>query len=113
AEMVLADVAGGVAERLQRLGDGDVLRLQAERRARQADLGHAGAQARLAGDERRATRRAALLGVVVGEHQTFAGDAVDVQRLYSHHAERVGADIGDADVVAPDDEDVRPLPGGR
>jgi hypothetical protein len=38
AEMVLAELAGGVAERFQRLGDGDVLRLQAERRARQADL---------------------------------------------------------------------------
>ena len=46
AEMVLAELAGGVAERLERLGDGDVLGLQAERRARQADLGQAGAQRR-------------------------------------------------------------------
>jgi hypothetical protein len=81
AEVVLAELAGGVAERLQRLGDGDVLRLQAERRARQADLGVAGAQTGLAGDERRAARRAALLGVVVGEHHAFARDAIDVRRL--------------------------------
>src|SRR5262249_11277006 len=64
AQMVLAELAGGVAERLERLGDGDVLGAQTERRGGQADLGHAGAQARLAGDERRTTSRAALLGVV-------------------------------------------------
>ena len=38
AEMVLAELAGGVAERLERLGDGDVALLQADRRARNADL---------------------------------------------------------------------------
>jgi hypothetical protein len=45
AEVVLAELAGAVAERLQRLGDRDVLGLQAEFRARQADLGQSGAQA--------------------------------------------------------------------
>ena len=108
AEMVLAELAGGVAERLQRLGDGHVLGLQAEVGAGQADLGKAGAQRRLAGDERRAARRAALLGVIVGEHHAFAGDAVDVRRAIAHHAERIGADVGLSDVVAHDDEDVRP-----
>jgi hypothetical protein len=42
----------------------------------------------------------------------LAGDAVDVGRLVAHHAVREGADIGLADVVAPDDQDVR-LSGGR
>ena len=83
AEMVLAELAGGIAERLQRFGDGDVLGAQTERRARQADLGEPGAQAGLAGDEGRAARRAALLGVVVGEHHAFLGDAVDVRRAGS------------------------------
>ena len=45
AEMVLAELTGGIAERLQRLSDGDVAFLQADRRARHADLGQAGAQA--------------------------------------------------------------------
>ena len=36
-------------------------------------------------------------------------DAVDVGRFVAHQAVAVGADIGDADVVAPDDEDVRLL----
>src|SRR5262249_11571278 len=62
AEMVFAELAGGIAERFQRLGDGDVLCLQAQRRRREADLGHAGTQAGLAGDERGAPRIAALLG---------------------------------------------------
>ena len=36
----------------------------------------------------------------------FFADAVDVGRAVSHQAERVGAEIGLADVVAEDDEDV-------
>jgi hypothetical protein len=99
AESVLAELAGGVSERFQRLGDRDVLWLQAERCSRQTHLGHSGAQAGLAGDERRPTGRAALLGVVVGKRQSFAGDAVDIWGLVSHNTERVGADIRDADVV--------------
>ena len=45
AEMVLAELAGRVAERLQRLGDRDVAILQADRRTGDADLGQAGTQA--------------------------------------------------------------------
>ena len=41
--MVLAELAGDVAEGLQEVGDGRVLRLEPEIRARQADLGQAGA----------------------------------------------------------------------
>ena len=44
AEMVLAELARGLTERFKRLGDGDVLRLQAERRTRQANFGHSGAK---------------------------------------------------------------------
>ena len=46
AQVVLAELAGGIAERLEQLGDRRVFLLQAERRAGQADLGQAGAQAR-------------------------------------------------------------------
>ena len=35
AEMVLAELAGRIAQRLKRLGDGDVALLQANRRARE------------------------------------------------------------------------------
>ena len=59
AEVVLAELSGGVAERLERLGDRDVAILQPDRRAGNADLAEAGAQAHLTGDEGRAARRAA------------------------------------------------------
>ena len=55
-------------------------------------------------DERRAARRAALLGVGVGEHRAFLGDAVDVRRLVAHDAVVVGADVVHAEA---------PRPGGR
>jgi hypothetical protein len=78
------------------------------RRAWQADLGQAGTQTRLPGDERRPAGGAALLGIEVGEHHAFGGDTIDVRGLVTHQPARVGADIGLADVVAPDDDDVGP-----
>ena len=47
AEMVLAELAGGVAERLQQLGDGHVLACRPTVGAGHADLGEAGAQRRI------------------------------------------------------------------
>ena len=79
AEVVLAELAGDVAERLQHVGDGRVFGLQPEVGAGQPDLGEAGADRRLAGDERRAAGRAALLPVPVGEVAALLGDAVDVR----------------------------------
>ena len=107
AEVVLAELAGGVAERAQQAGDGRILDLHALGRAGQADLGQAGADRRLAGDEGGAPGGAALLAVPVGEERAFLGDAVDVGRPVAHHAVVVGADVELADVVAPDDQDVR------
>ena len=51
AQMVLAELAGRIAQRLQRLGNGDVARLQADGCARYTDLRQARALWRLAGDE--------------------------------------------------------------
>ena len=39
AEMVFAELAGGVAQRLERLGNRDVTCLESDRRAGNADLG--------------------------------------------------------------------------
>ena len=110
AEMVLAELAGAVAERLQEFGKRRVARLEADARAGKTDLGQAGAQGALARDEARTTGRAALLGIVVGEHHAFASNAVDVRRAVAHHAERIGAEIGLADVVAKDDQYVGEAP---
>jgi hypothetical protein len=39
AEMIFAELAGGVAERLERFGNRDIFGLQADGGARNADLG--------------------------------------------------------------------------
>ena len=112
AEMVLAELAGRVALRLEQLGERRVLLGQPFLGARQADLEKPGAEAGLAGDEGGAPGGAGLLRVMVGEDRAFLGDAVDVRRAVAHHAAVVGADVPQPDVVAEDDEDVR-LAAGR
>ena len=63
AEMVLAELAGGVAQRLDQVGDGRILCRQALRRAGQADLEEPGADWRLAGNEGGAAGGAGLLAM--------------------------------------------------
>src|SRR6185437_2575581 len=107
AEMVLAELPGRIAERLQRLGDRHVLGLQPHGGGRQSDLGQPGADGRLPGNECRAAGGTALLGIPVGEQRTLFGDTVDVGRPVLHHPHVVGADIEPADVVAHDHQDIR------
>ena len=107
AEVVLAELAGRVAQRLEQLGDGRILGGPADVDAGHADLAHSGAVDALPADERRAARGAALLTVGIGEPHALVGDAVDVRRAIAHQAVAVATQVGDADVVAPDDQDVR------
>ena len=109
AEMVLAELSGGVALRLEQLGNGRVLLRQPLFRRRQSDFQESCAQRTLSGDERGAAGGAGLLAVIVGEDRALVGDAVDVGRAITHLAAVVGADVPVADVVAHDDEDVRLL----
>ena len=106
AEMVLAELSGHVALRLEQLGERRVLIRQPFLRPRQSHFQQAGAHRALAGDERGAASGAGLLAVIVGEDRAFIGDAVDVGRAIAHHAAIVGADVPVADIVAHDDEDV-------
>ena len=107
AEMVLAELRGRIAQRLEQFGDRRVFLGQADRGGRQSDFGQPGAQAVLTGDERRPSGRAALLAVVVGETHALLGDAVDIGRPVAHQPVAVAAQIGNADIVAPDHDDVR------
>ena len=109
AEMVLAELSGRIALRLEQLGNGRVLLRQPLLRRRQADLQQSGAQRALAGDEGGAAGGTGLLAVIVGEDRALVGDAVDVGRVVAHHAAIVGADVPVADVIAHDDENVRLL----
>jgi hypothetical protein len=61
----------------------------------------------LASDEGRASCGTGLLAVRVGEDHPLVGEAIDVRRLIAHKPARVAAQSGDADVITPDDEDVR------
>ena len=106
AQMVLAELAGGVAQRLEQFGDRRIFLLQTDCRARHADLGQARADRILPGDEAGASGSAALLGIIVGESDTLSGDTVDVRRSVAHHAEVEPADVPHPDVVAPQDKDV-------
>src|SRR5262249_22961060 len=107
AEVVLAELPGGVALRLQgaskrhRLrGDTDVCTSLSYRR-------QTGTDRQLAGDEVRPTRRAAGFGVIVGKHHAFRCQLVEVRRLPRHHSTMVSTNVEPADVVTHDDEDVR------
>ena len=113
AEMVLAELPGRVAQRLEQLGDRDVLGLQPDVGAWHADLAQPRAEHALAGDERRPPRRAALLAVGIGEAHPLVADAVDVGRPVAHQAVAVAAQVRDPDVIAPDHQDVRVLGVGH
>ena len=93
--------------RLEQLGDGGVFRLQADVGSGHPYLGQTGADRVLAGDEGGTSGGAALLAVVVGEGDAFVGHAVDVGRAVTHLTAIVVADVPPADVVAPENQDVR------
>src|SRR4030095_6215259 len=104
---VLAEMACRIAQRLQQFGNGRVLRLQADCGGGHADLGQAGAEAALPGDERGTARSAALLAVGVGEAHPLLRDAINIGGAVAHQSVAITAEISDADVVPPDDENVR------
>ena len=106
AQMVLAELAGAVAEIVQELGHRRRAGPQVARAARQLRRDHAGAQGMHAGEEGVAPGGAALLGIVVGEHRPLLADPVDVGRLADHQAAMVDRGLHLADVVAHDEQDV-------
>src|SRR5262245_52208945 len=106
-EMVLAELPRRVAVVLEQLRNRGILCLQPDRRVREPHFAQTGAEHALAGDERRSSCRAALLSVRVGEADPLVGDAVDVGCAVPHQPVAVATEVRDADVVAPDYEDVR------
>src|SRR4030095_4145552 len=84
-----------------------ILRLQSEIRARESHFREPRADRRLTSDKRSSACRAALLSIPVSEKHAFFGDAVDVRSAVSHDAVVVRADIEPADIVSPDDQNVR------
>ena len=106
-EMILSKLSGGISERLHDVGDRGIFGSQADVGSRQSNLRQPRTNRRLSGDECCAACGTTLLAVPVGEERSFFGDAIDVRRAISHHAQVVGADVVPADIVAHDEKDVR------
>ena len=113
AQVVLAELPGGITVGLEQLRDGGILGAQADVRPRHAHFQQAGAQGMLACDEGGASRGAALLTVVIGEHGALVGDTIDVRGAATKHAAVVDTEVGPADVVAPYDQDIGLFRCGR
>ena len=112
AKVILAELARGIAHRLERRGDRRRLRRQSDVRARLAHGRHPGSDGELTGDEVGAAGRAARLGVVVGEQHPLGGESIEVRRPTGHDPAVVGADVEPTHVVRHDGDDVR-LPRRR
>jgi hypothetical protein len=62
---------------------------------------------RLSGDERRASGGTAVVGVIIRKHHAFLGNPVDIWRVMPNEVVCIGADVGLAEIVTNDYEDVR------
>src|SRR5580704_18747806 len=91
ADMVLAELPRGVAEILEQAADRGIELAHTHGSTGIADLGQAGSNAVLAGQEGCAAGGAGLLAVVMQEFDALAADAVDVRGLIAHQTIRIGA----------------------
>jgi hypothetical protein len=105
--MVFPELTSRIALILETGRDSYNVLMHPDRRARHTDFGKTSAIHTLPGDEGRASRSAGLFTVRIGEHHAFLGDAVDIGRSIAHEPVRIATQVRDADVVAPNDEDVR------
>ena len=111
AQMILAELAGGVPLRFERGGNRASLGRQSGFGACLADGGHAGADGELARDEVRAAGRATGFRVVIGEQHSLFGQLVEIRRPAGHQPAVISADIPHADIIAHDEHDVRLFAG--
>ena len=79
AQVVLAELARGIAHRFEDRRDGRRLRGMPIGRTRLADGRHSRADRQLPGDEVGTSGRAARLGVIVGEQHPLGGQLVEVR----------------------------------
>jgi hypothetical protein len=106
-QVVLAELPRGVALRLQHLGERCVVGLHADGPPDHAHRRQARADRIHARDERGTPGGAGRMRIVIGEHRAFVSNAIDVRCAVAHDTATVDTEVGEADVVAPDDDDVR------
>ena len=105
-EVVFAELTGGIAEGFEQFCNGGVLLVQADIGAGHSNFGQPGAHGVLSGDKGGATGGAALLGVIVGEGNTFGANTVDIWSSVAHLAPAVVTDVPPSNIVTPEDKDV-------
>src|SRR5262245_64541902 len=86
AEVVLAELPGGVAETLHEIANARVFLLQADWGAGDSNLGKSGANWGLPADECGSSGRARILTIPVCESRSFPPNSVNVGRLIGHDA---------------------------
>jgi hypothetical protein len=106
AKVVLAELAGGVAEIVQEFGERRSAGPQIGRATGQLRRDQARAQRIHAGEEGVAAGSAALHGDIVHEDRTLLSNPVDVGRFPHHQAAMVDSRLHKANVVAHDEENV-------
>ena len=111
AQMVFSKLSGRISQRFHDVGYRRIFRSETDVGSRQTNFGQAGSYWRLSGYKCGAAGGTALLTIPVGEECAFFGDAVDIRRAVSHHAQVIGADVEPANVVSHDEKDVGLLLG--
>src|SRR5262249_14236442 len=106
AQVVLPELPGGIAHRLENRGDCRCFRRHSERRTGLTDRRQPCTDGQLASNEVGATGGATRLGVVVWDWHALRGKLVAVRRPAGHDALVVGADVEPPDVVSHDEDDV-------
>src|SRR5215472_17922339 len=107
--MVLAELTGCIAERLEQVSNSRIFRLKSDCRSWHSDFGQAGAEWVLAADEGCTAGGTTLLAVVVGEGTALFGNPINVGGVITHHAVAEMTNIPRANIIAPQDKDIRLL----
>jgi hypothetical protein len=109
AQVVLTELTGGLVLSLQYFRKNGVVSLHAhgvpdhsQRLHACPDGIHSGHKVAMPGGARR-------MRLVIRDHRSFFRKAIDVRRAIPHHTAVVDAEVGEADVISPDDEDIRLL----
>src|SRR5215472_11089865 len=100
--MIFTELACGVAEWFQQLGNCWIVGSQPDIRTRHPDLSQARADRVLAGDKRSAPSGAALLPVIIGKGRSFIADAINIGSSVPHLTAVVVADVPPTNVVTLD-----------
>src|SRR4029450_2663015 len=106
AEMVLAELAGRVAQIVEERGERRGPGSQVGRAARELRGNHARAQRIHAREEGVAPGGATLLSVIGHEFRAFFRDPVDVWRIPDHQALMIATRLHYADIIAHDEQDI-------